>query len=139
MKFGGNTMPAPLRVLIADDEPAMWDLYTILLEHLFQGVAILTAGNGQDAWEQLQKRDPDLLIMDLNRPGMGGLETLRRLAEKGASYPVLVVSGCLPSLEKEARAAAGPLRVAFLPKPCQREELTRELLDLCRPTDHQLR
>jgi CheY-like chemotaxis protein len=121
--------------VIADDEPCMWDLYTVLLKDLFRNVEIITFGNGDDAWDQLQKHEPDLLIMDLNRPGLGGLETLRLLSERGAAYPILVVSGSLGvETEAKARQMAEPnLRVSLLSKPCQVERLRRELLSLTDP------
>jgi CheY-like chemotaxis protein len=127
--------PAILQVVIADDEPCMWDYYTLVLKDLFRSVEIMTFENGNDAWEQLQKHDPDLLIMDLNRPGLGGLETLRLLSERGAAYPILVVSGSLcAETETKARKIAGPnLRVSLLSKPCQVERLRRELLSLIDP------
>jgi CheY-like chemotaxis protein len=125
----------PRQIVIVDDEDWLCEMYALLLRDWFPGVSTLCFQDGLQAWQCLAQHDPDLLIMDLNRTGMDGIETLRRLAALHKKYPVLVASGTLGSfdVEKNARTAAGALRVAFMSKPWQPEELRRELLNLCQP------
>jgi DNA-binding NarL/FixJ family response regulator len=53
--------------------------------------AILEAANGRDALALIRQQRPDLVILDLNLPGLGGLELLRRMIHAGAG-PILVLS-----------------------------------------------
>ncbi|MGH7024379.1 MAG: response regulator [Caulobacteraceae bacterium] len=52
---------------------------------------IVEAANGRDALTLIRQRRPDLVILDLNLPGLGGLELLRRMVRAGAG-PILVLS-----------------------------------------------
>jgi DNA-binding NarL/FixJ family response regulator len=52
---------------------------------------ILEAPNGRDALALIRRRRPELVILDLNLPGLGGLELLRRMIQAGAG-PILVLS-----------------------------------------------
>jgi CheY-like chemotaxis protein len=123
----------PRQIVIVDDEPLLCEIYGLVLCEWCPGVSIQSFCDGLHAWHYLEQHDPDLLIMDLNRPGMDGIETLRRLATLKKTYPILVASGSLASLEKEARRAAGPLRVSFRSKPCQIDELRSEMVKLFVP------
>ena len=53
---------------------------------------ITECGSGEEALALLQNATPDLLVLDLNLPGIGGLELLRRLVKERPSLPVLVLS-----------------------------------------------
>lgn len=50
------------------------------------------ASSGEEAYALLQKRQPDLVILDLSMPGQGGLATLRRVKQRWPLLPVLVFS-----------------------------------------------
>jgi len=52
---------------------------------------VLEAANGRDALSMLRGASPDLIVLDLNLPGLGGLELLRRMIQMGAG-PILVLS-----------------------------------------------
>jgi CheY-like chemotaxis protein len=90
---------------------------------------VLSIHDGLKAWQELVREDPAFLIMDINRPGLDGIETLRRLAERKAKYPILVASGNLSGeTQGQARDCAGPkLNVTFLSKPFSSKELRTEL------------
>jgi CheY-like chemotaxis protein len=121
----------PRQIVIVDDEEWLCEMYCLLLREWFPGVSINCFQDGLQAWDHLAQDDPDLLIMDINRTGMDGIETLRRLAALRKAYPVLVASGCLSSdVEKVARSVAGPLRVALHSKPWTVEQLHGEVLRL---------
>src|SRR3954469_4567632 len=80
-----------MKILLVDD-------HTIVrsgLRHLLASVAdvqILEAANGRDALLRLRQDQPDLVLLDLNLPGMGGLELLRRMLVERKSVRVLVLS-----------------------------------------------
>jgi CheY-like chemotaxis protein len=80
-------------VLVVDDDS--W-LRTVLAElFLDEGYKVLQAYSGDDALRLARERAPDVIVLDLNLPGTGGLEVLRalRAAERTSLTPVIVVTG----------------------------------------------
>ena len=86
------TAPAGvLRVVIADDHPFYRQGLARLLEH--SGVEVVgQAANGVAAIELVERSAPDVAVVDLNMPGMSGVEVTRRLNERMPASRVLVVS-----------------------------------------------
>ena len=80
-------------VLIVDDEPAIRRALGRLLAE--DGYRVLGAGNGQEALEAIRADLPDLVILDLLMPVMGGLAACREIRQSGAtrSLPVIIVTG----------------------------------------------
>ena len=78
------------RVLIADDEPNARRMLEILLRKL--GCEVFSAADGKEALGILHETPMDLMITDLNMPGMNGLELLAALRQEGYSFPVIVVT-----------------------------------------------
>ncbi len=78
------------RVLIADDDPASRRLLEVRLRPLECDVA--TAGNGEQAVAAIRKEVPDLVLLDLQMPKMGGIEVLRALRNEGIDVPVIVIT-----------------------------------------------
>ncbi|HSZ53298.1 MAG TPA: response regulator transcription factor [Caulobacteraceae bacterium] len=79
-----------MSVLLVDDHALVRAGLTRLLGGVVQG-PVLEASNGRDALALAKSHRPDLIILDLNLPGLGGLELLGRLIAQGAS-PILVLS-----------------------------------------------
>ena len=79
-----------MTILIIDDHALVRDGLKRLLAPLAEG-DILEAANGRDALSTLRGAKPRLVILDLNLPGLGGLELLRRMIQKGVG-PILVLS-----------------------------------------------
>jgi two-component system, NtrC family, response regulator AtoC len=78
------------RVLIVDDDPASRRLLEVRLRPLECDVA--TAGNGEQALMAIRKEVPDLVLLDLQMPKMGGIEVLRALREDKINVPVIVIT-----------------------------------------------
>jgi DNA-binding NarL/FixJ family response regulator len=79
-----------MKILLVDDHALVRDGLKRLLATLAHG-DILEAANGRDALALMRLHAPDLVILDLNLPGLGGLELLRRMIQAGAG-PILVLS-----------------------------------------------
>ena len=82
------------RVLIVDDDQRVRTVVAWQLEA--DGFAVTEAGDGAAALAQIEHDRPDLVVLDLSLPGMGGLDVLRRLREAegtAAPLPVIVLSG----------------------------------------------
>ncbi len=81
-----------IKVLIVDDHSVVREGYRRLLERTPDIVVVEECGNGEDAYVLVPKVMPDLVIMDINLPGMSGLETLRRLMQKIPKQKILMFS-----------------------------------------------
>lgn len=133
---GTAELKRQFRIVHIDDEDWLLEMMarTIRANQAFQNVTVQTFQNRDNAWAELLRKDPDLLITDLrsdNVPGrneyfgMSGCEMLFLLAQKQVKYPILVFSGSLSIEEWEikARQSAGSnLDVCFLKKPVTSEQ-----------------
>jgi putative two-component system response regulator len=108
-------------IFIVDDEPATRQVIAHLLEEA--GYATIEAGSGREALEMLSRKLPDLILLDLVMPGMGGLDLLRTLKSDGRtlSIPTIIITGMSGD---EARISALQGGAAdFLIKPFDKTEL----------------
>lgn len=90
------------KVLIVDDEPMVIHLLKTILTRL--GHKVLTADGGEAALRVFTNHRPESTILDLNMPGMSGIEVLRRIRVVDPQAPVIVWSGAgTEALEREAQ------------------------------------
>ncbi len=85
-------MSAPVKVLIVDDHPMVAEGIQSILETYDDIDVVGTLGNGQDAVDQIGELDPDVILMDLNMPRLGGLSATEILLEKRPDTRILVLS-----------------------------------------------
>ena len=78
-------------LLIADDEKNIRSGLQMAFED--EGYQVITASDGNEAWEKLQKNIVDLVITDLRMPGMDGYELLKRISSSYPTLPVIVLTG----------------------------------------------
>ena len=81
---------APVRILVVDDEPAIRKLLRTGLGT--QGYEVIDASNGKLALASVAAEPPDLILLDLGLPDIGGHEILRRWSEAGLTVPIVVLS-----------------------------------------------
>src|SRR5438067_13771915 len=77
-------------ILIVDDEPRILDSVRMNLE--LEGYQVYEATNGQEALDEVRRRLPDLMVMDVMMPEMDGFEALREL-RKFSQVPVVLLTG----------------------------------------------
>jgi DNA-binding response OmpR family regulator len=78
------------RILLVDDEESIHLLYREELQEV--GYEVFSAMNGEEALAHFDEIAPDLVILDINMPGMNGLEVLRQLKEINPQLPVILSS-----------------------------------------------
>jgi DNA-binding NarL/FixJ family response regulator len=84
-------MPRPVNALIIDDEAHVRVLLRVLLKQL--GIeTVWEAPDGATALEQAAAHKPDVILLDINLPQVGGLEVLAKLKAAHPQIPVIIVS-----------------------------------------------
>ena len=79
-----------ITVMLVDDHPVVRDGYRRLLES-YPGITVVAeADDGETACTQYAEVHPDIVVLDLNMPGIGGLETIRRLRAKDSKAKILM-------------------------------------------------
>jgi two-component system response regulator PilR (NtrC family) len=78
------------RVLVVDDERSMREMLSILLER--EGYEVVAAKNGQEALESFESSFFDLVISDIQMPGLNGIELLGRIKQLAPEVPVLMIT-----------------------------------------------
>lgn len=116
-------MPLP-KILIAEDEP---DVLEIMARGLTKAdYEVITAADGNEAWERIQDEVPDVIVLDLIMPGMDGWTVLKKLRKNPPSeiwQPVIIVSakGELEDLRQGFNLQADH----YLTKPFQMDDLIK--------------
>jgi two-component system KDP operon response regulator KdpE len=105
-------------VLLIDDEPQIRRVLRTSLSS--QGANVLDVQNGEEALELLKHQTVDLVLLDLNMPGMGGLETCRAIRQ-GWNMPIIIVSVRESDRDKVEALDAGA--DDFVGKPFSFDEL----------------
>jgi two-component system response regulator (stage 0 sporulation protein F) len=75
------------KILLVDDD-GLRDLYRKELED--EGHEVLTAINGKEALQKLEKEKPDLVVLDIVMPKMDGMEALGRILRRNRRVPVIL-------------------------------------------------
>ncbi len=78
------------KILLVDDEEGIQLLYREEFED--DGFVVDSAMNGREALAKFKSEQPDLVILDINMPGMNGIEVLRQMKEMNADLPVILSS-----------------------------------------------
>jgi CheY-like chemotaxis protein len=126
---GGDLTTEPttrphLQILVAEDHPVNQRLVTRLLEK--QGHAVVVVGDGQMAVEAVAQQEFDLILMDVQMPGMDGLEATAAIRAqehaKGTHIPIIALTAHAMEGDQEDCLAAG--MDDYLAKPMTADDLT---------------
>jgi excisionase family DNA binding protein len=108
-------------VLVVDDDPRVLRSLTRMIERL--GCRAQGAANGPAALELVERSAPDLILLDLQMPGMNGPELLDRLRPRHPDLPVVIVTGHPDSDLMQRASQHAPIMV--LPKPTHATQIER--------------
>ncbi len=113
--------PAPATILVVDDTPANLRLLTTMLRD--GGYKVRPVSSGDMALRAIEAKAPDLVLLDVNMPGMDGYEVCRRLKAdpRWTGIPVLFISALTDTADKVRAFQAGG--VDYVGKPFQFEEV----------------
>jgi CheY-like chemotaxis protein len=115
-------------ILVVDDDTDFREGLRAALE--MKGYQVEEAGNGKEALDQIERKPPLLVLLDLQMPVMNGRELLQKLraAPDTKDVPVVIISGFGFEWEAELMGAQG-----YVGKPFEPEELERTIAALLRP------
>jgi two-component system, OmpR family, KDP operon response regulator KdpE len=110
------------RILVVDDEVRILNFLKSKLKAA--GYEIVTAGNGREALEQVHAKEPDLVVLDVLMPTMGGFEMLKEL-RTFSKVPVIILSAKGADIDKIKGLGLGA--DDYLPKPFNPDELVARI------------
>lgn len=117
------------RILVVDDSPTVRKVVSLTLEK--QGFEVLTAVDGYAATDSLGRMVPDLILLDINMPGMDGYQVCKLVKEHPdtANVPVVMLSGKDGFFDKIRGKLAGA--TAYITKPFNPVELVQAVEKHC--------
>jgi DNA-binding NtrC family response regulator len=107
-----KTVPKKEAILIVDDEDGPRESLRMILKPFYE---VHTASDGQEALRLIQNRDVDVVTLDLNMPGVSGIEVLKEIRKLKPNTEVIVITGygTLTNAQEAIRFGAGD----FISKP----------------------
>jgi len=128
----------PIRVMVVDDAVVVRGMISRWVEAEPDMQVVASLGGGRDAIDQLERRNPDVVILDVTMPDIDGIRALPRLLEKKRDL-VVIMASTLTRRNAEISLRALSLGAAdYIPKPETNREITtsasfqRELIDKIR-------
>ncbi|MCZ6807758.1 MAG: response regulator, partial [Deltaproteobacteria bacterium] len=79
------------RILVVDDDPSFRELLTAFLDD--RGYEVESSADGEEALELLRSETADLVLLDLELPGISGLDVLRAIESEKIDTKVITISG----------------------------------------------
>ncbi len=112
-------------ILVIDDEPTVREMAKEMLE--YYGYHVICAENGESAIKVYQENMPNiqLVILDLNMPGMGGYKCMQQLLDLDTQAKILIASGY--ATDSHARKALASGAASFIGKPYHLHEMARKV------------
>jgi DNA-binding NarL/FixJ family response regulator len=92
MKKCKRTVDKMVKIFLVDDEPLLLESLEIVLTVKGGFEVIGSAGNGTEALKKLKEKTPDVMLIDLNMPGMGGIELIKRVKEEYPDIRMIVLT-----------------------------------------------
>jgi len=123
-------MTGDVEVLVVDDDPQLREALSRALQ--LDGYQVATASNGAQALDAVSRHRPDLMVLDVMMPYVGGLDVCRTLRQRRDKLPILVLTARDEVGDRVAGLDAGA--DDYLTKPFALEELRARIRALLRRT-----
>jgi DNA-binding NarL/FixJ family response regulator len=117
--------PAPLRIIVADDQASVREGLVLLLGALPDIDVVAAAADGQQALELAALHQPDAILLDLHMPVLDGIETTRRLTAEQPRIAIVVLTTYLDDTSVLDALRAGAR--SYLTKDADRTDIARAL------------
>jgi DNA-binding NarL/FixJ family response regulator len=115
----------PIRVLAADDHPLILDGIARVIEREPDMVLVAEASTGEEAVAAFQKHQPDVALIDLQMPGMNGLEAIERIIQRFPAARCVVLTTYRGDVQASRAFKAGA--VGYLLKTMLRKDLIQTI------------
>jgi two-component system, NarL family, invasion response regulator UvrY len=123
-------MKSVIKILIADDHRLMRQVLRNIFDR--DGMKVVgEAHNSDEVFQEIDRQNADVLVLDLNMPGKDGLEILQQINETGTQMPVIVLTLFPQERFKEKAMQLGATE--FLTKDCDPEELIQAVRNAIKP------
>ena len=132
MRSTPNSMARPTNALIVDDEAHVRAFMRLLLREL--GIEnCWEAGDGVSALHLAQEHRPELVVLDINLPGLGGLQVLAQLMQLDPDLPVVMATAqsSMNTVSEAVRLGAS----GYLLKHCPKDDTLNALRDVLESLD----
>ncbi len=116
---------ATITVMLVDDHAVVRMGFKLLLQEAADIEVVAEAATGEEAIKRYAELKPDVVVMDIAMPGMGGMEAVTRLVAKDAEVKVLILSAHEDSIHPPRLLKAGA--VGYLSKRSAPEELIQAI------------
>jgi len=116
------------KILVVDDEEHIVMILKDSLE--FSGFQVVTALDGQQAMESVEKERPDLIVLDIGMPKLDGWEVCRRLKSNEATQPIPIIILTAYAQTSDQRKGMQLGADRFITKPCDLTYLVEEINSL---------
>ena len=118
-------MSATIKVMLVDDHAVVRMGFKLLLESDPAIAVVAEAESGEQGIKLYQEHKPDVVVMDITMPGMGGLEAIDRIKAKDEHARILVLSAHEDSVHPKRVLNAGA--IGYLTKRSAAEELIKAI------------
>ncbi|MDF1524734.1 MAG: response regulator [bacterium] len=124
----------PKRILIVEDNIVILTMQKQIFE--MEGYEIITAQEGMDALKKLHEEIPDVVLLDVNIPGMNGFELCRQIKEEPTLQDIIVVMiSAVYYSDEDAKKGMAMGADAYFTKPYENEVLQSKIKELIENRD----
>lgn len=116
-----ESSPRPIRILVVDDHPILREGVALILEDRSDMVVVGEARDGVEAIVRFRELQPDVTLMDLQMPGMGGLEAIKAIRTEHPNARIVVLTTYDGDVQAVRALKAGA--VGYLLKSSLRTEM----------------
>lgn len=119
------------RIIVLEHSQTFSEILKGCITDWFRDPDVVSFENGDEAWDEMKRQEPDLLMMDQVHPGMNGEELVWWLATREVSFPVLSLSKAMSVNDELAQS----IKLVSQPTPFSRHTLWQALNKLVGPCD----